>query len=287
MTAPIPEPFKFDLVDSAGYGYVRVWMEREYLLRLAVFPILIKFICAVAVFAVGAQGDMLRTGLIMLPGMLAQGWVLAQFLRTLLMNERWPQQLPKERDDVAIAALVLRARGIVSSTLVFVLIHVISTVIVWGMLQLAPADPAAVEQSADVPDAMRILIIIPLIGFMLASIWAFRLAYLYIPYVVLMPARVYLARLGGFMTSVWMLGLFMVTMVPITVMAAMLANALLSIGGGGAEGADPSTIGQFLVMFISAVVEMVTALIGTTAMVYALRKVIPHAPDALKDIERD
>jgi len=279
------EPFKFDLIDSAGYGYVRVWMEREYLLRLAFFPILIKFVCAIAAFALGAEGDMLRTGLIMLPGVLAQGWVLAQFLRTLLMNERWPQQMPKERDDVAIAALILRARGIVSATLVFVLIHVISTVIVWGMLQLTPADSANAERSVEIPDTARALMIIPLIGLMLGSIWAFRLVYLYLPYSVLMPARVYLARLGGFMTSVWMLGLFMVTMVPITVTAAMIASALLSVGGG-AEGADPSPIAQFIVMLLSAIVEMVTALIGTTAMVYALRKIIPHAQGALPDVER-
>lgn len=281
-----PQPFKFDLIDSAGYGYVRVWMERQYLLRLALIPILIKFVCAVAVYISGSQGDLLRTGLIMLPGMLAQGWVLAQFLRTLLMDERWPQQLPKERDEVAIAALILRARGIVSSTLVFVLIHVISTVIVWGLLQVAPADPGAVEQSTAAAEGLSVLIIVPLVAFMLASIWAFRLAYLYIPYVVLMPAKVYLARLGGFMTSVWMLGLFMVTMVPITVTAALLANALLSIGGSP-DSADPSAIGQFLVMFLSSIVEMVTALIGTAAMTYALRHVIPHAPGTLPDVERE
>lgn len=286
-----PETFHFDLIDSAGFGYVRVWNERHYLLKLALIPLLIKFITSIAVFVLHADDNLLRSGLIMLPGTLAEGWVLAQFLRTLLMNERWPQQMPQERDDKAISHLILRARGIVSATLIFVLIHIVSTVLAWGMLSLDQTAQTMMEQEAsgqdvNVPDAFKGFMIIPLIAFMLASIWAFRLAYLYIPYAVLMPARVYISRLGGFMTSVRMLGLYLITTIPCTVTVALVANALLSITGTG-EGQEMPVVAKFIITFLSTVVDMITAMIATAAMAYALRKVIPHAPDTLQDLNKD
>lgn len=285
------EVFHFDLIDSAGFGYVRVWNERHYLLKLALIPLLIKFITSIAVFALHAEDNLLRTGLIMLPGTLAEGWVLAQFLRTLLMNERWPQQMPQERDDKAIAQLILRARGIVSATLIFVLIHIVSTVLAWSMLSLDQSAQTMMEQEAsgqqvNVPDALKGFMIVPLIAFLLASIWAFRLAYLYIPYAVLMPARAYIARLGGFMTSVRMLGLYMITMIPCTVVVAIIANALLSLSGTSA-GEEAPVVAKFIVTFLSTIVDMLTAMIATAAMAYALRKVVPHAPEALTDINKD
>ena len=277
--------FSFDMIDAAGYGYHRVWTERHYLLKLSLIPILMKFVAAIAYYVMGFEDDILRRGLFMLPALFAEGWVLAQFLRTLLMEERWPQTLPKERDDVAIARLILRARGIISATLIFVMIQLVSTVVAWGVFQIDHKAQALAEQRAAgaVADATGAdgLMIIPVLGLLVASIWSFRLLWLNIPYAVLMPIRVYLSRLGGFMASVRMLGLFLVCVIPLSVFATLLAQMLVS---GTPADTDPPALAQFVIMFISAATDMMTALIATTGMAYALRNVVPHHPDALKDV---
>lgn len=287
---PPPVPYlSFDLIDAAGYGYHRVWTERHYLLRLALIPILIKFVAAISYYITGWDDDILRRGLFMLPATFAEGWVLAQFLRTLLMEERWPQTLPKERDDKAIAHLVLRARGIISATLVFVLIQVVSTVVAWSVMLLDAGAKTIAEQRANgiQPEGgdalLQSLMIVPVIGLLVASIWTFRLLWVNIPYVVLMPMRAYLAQLGGFMASVRMLGLFFVCVIPISVLATMISQFIVSQSGAEAL-ADAPALARFIIMLLSAMTDMVTALIATTGMAYALRNIVPHHPDALKDV---
>ena len=116
----------FNMMDSAGYGFYRVWIERAYLLKLATIPLLIKFACMITVMVLDIEGNILRQGLILFPGVLAEGWVLAQFLRTLLKNERWPTILPADINDAILDKLLLRARGIVAATLAFGLIALAS-----------------------------------------------------------------------------------------------------------------------------------------------------------------
>ncbi len=119
-------PFTFNIMDAAGYGYYRVWTERAYLLKLALIPLMIKFACTIALLVLGFQDNILRQGLVLLPGVLAEGWVLAQFLRTLLKDERWPTYLPAEIDDKVLDRLLLRARGIVAAVLAYGLIALAS-----------------------------------------------------------------------------------------------------------------------------------------------------------------
>jgi len=98
--------FDFNMMDAAGYGFYRVWTERHYLLKLATIPLLIKFACMITVMVLGIQGNILRQGLVLFPGVLAEGWVLAQFLRTLLKGERWPTILPPDIDDTLLDKLL-------------------------------------------------------------------------------------------------------------------------------------------------------------------------------------
>lgn len=288
---PLSPGLSFDMIDAAGYGYVRVWNERSYLLRLAFFPVLIKFIGVIIAYALDYQDDLLRRGLLVLPATFAEGWVLAQFLRTLLMEERWPQTLPKEPDDETVARLLLRARAIISSTLIFVLIQMIATIIGWVILQMDSAvnDMVAAQKSGAAPppseqfEFFPHLMFLPIVAFLVGSFWAFRLIWLNIPYAVLMPGRIYLARLGGMMASVRMIGLFLVCVIPCSVLASVISQSIFSQSGAETAATAPP-IAQFVVMAITAVTDMVTALISTAAMAYAMRNILPHTPDALQDV---
>lgn len=272
----------FDLIDSAGFGYQAVWRERAYLLRLALIPVIIKIACTVAVFAFGYEGNYLRQGLISLPAAFAEGWLLAQFLRTLLLLERWPIMLTEEPSDKKLAALLLRARGIMSCTIMYALI----TFSAYGLkeiyaffYELSGADrvPENAETSGGNP-----LLFIPAFLMLLASIWVFRLLWLYIPVVVLMPVGEFLKKLGGFRASFPMIGIFLVSMIPCFMLAIILSNIVSALLGG--SGSD---LGKFSIMIISVLIETLISLITTASMVYGLRKILPKHPAALPDLQKD
>lgn len=281
--------FNFDLIDAAGYGYHRIWAERHYLARLAIIPLIMKFACAVLAYSLSYTDDILRYGLVLLPAVFAEGWVMAQFLRTLLMEERWPTVLPDRDDEAAFARIIVRARGIISSTLVFVLISLASTVLAWGAFEVdaVTKDIMARQGEAGAEAAKSggasTLLFVPAVAAIFASIWAFRLLWIYIPYAVLMPARDYLQRLGGFMASIRLAGLFLVCMVPLNVLAVMLVQGLISPYGNGLM--DAPAYVRFLGIFVGVLADFIVGLLVTAAMAYAMRDIIPHHPDALKGSE--
>ncbi len=278
--------FNFDLIDAAGYGYHRVWAERHYLLRLAFIPLIMKFACAVLAYSLGYTDDLLRRGLIILPAVFAQGWVMAQFLRTLLMEERWPMPLPERGDDAGLARVILRARGIISATLVFVLINLASTVLAWGAFELDGMAQKVIENRTEVPEAENAgansLLFIPAVAAIFASIWSIRLLWVYIPYAVLMPIGDYLKRLGGFMASIRLAGLYLICMVPLNVLAMMLVQGLLSTSGATLN--DVPAYVSFISIFLGVITDFIVGLLATAAVAYAMRDIIPHHAGALKDV---
>jgi hypothetical protein len=280
--------FNFDLIDAAGYGYHRVWAERQYLIRLAFIPLILKFACAVLAYSLGYTDDLLRRGLIILPAVFAQGWVMAQFLRTLLMEERWPMPLPERGDEAAFARVILRARGIVSSTLVFVLINLASTVLAWGAFELDRVAQGVVDQQAAVPSGdaenpgANMLLFIPAVAAIFLSLWSIRLLWVYIPYAVLMPIGTYLKRLGGFMASIRLAGLYLICMVPLNVLAMMMVQGLLTSSGATLDNV-PAYI-SFISIFLGVITDFIVGLLATAAVAYAMRGIIPHHAEALKDV---
>ncbi len=175
-------------MDATGYGYHRVWRERAYLLKMAIIPLLIKFACTIAVFAMGIEDNFLRQGLVMLPADFAEGWLLAQFLRTLLTDERWPIVLDKMPDERMMSRLLTRARGIVSATLIYVLVSMAGNIMLFGSFAMlgdsafGPLKDAenrdvagdAVRQSENI-DALGTVMFVPSVLALIGLIWAFRL----------------------------------------------------------------------------------------------------------------
>lgn len=300
--------FSFEIMDAAGYGYYRVWKERAYLLKLAAIPLFIKFACTIAIFALNLDDEILRQGLIMLPAMFAQGWVLAQFLRTLLMNERWPVMLPAMPesgipDDRVIAKLLLRARGIIASILIYVLLGMVAYMMRYALFELMPSseeiekaqtamkqmDSAPAEATQAAVSSNDVIFgfasLIPTVLGMAAMVWAFRLLWLYIPYSVLMPTRYYLKALSGFMPSVRLLILFFSCMAPVTFVVIMLARVVYGITDEfGTQTAE--TLGHFITVFLSVSSEIAVGLVTTAAFAWAMKPFLPHAKGAMDDFPK-
>jgi hypothetical protein len=289
--------FNFDIMDSAGYGYYRVWTERAYLLKLAIVPLLIKFTCMVVVMVMELDNNILRQGLVLLPADLAQGWVLSQFLRTLLMGERWPTVLPETMDERILDRLLLRARGIVAGTLSYVLIAMVGYIIRYlvfgvvmgdapvteeGIANALSADDNATDAANAVP--LNPIYFIPLAAFIVAMFWGFRLMWVYIPFAVLMPLRDYLRALGGMMASLKMIALLLCSMAPVMFVFVMVSRFVFSLIHSLGDGGDD--ISQFLVIMLAVLSDTLIALVTTASFVWAMRGFLPKNPDVLKDLPK-
>lgn len=279
---------KFNIMDATGYGFHRVWRERAYLLKMAIIPLLIKFGCTIAVFAMGIEENFLRQGLVMLPADFAEGWLLAQFLRTLLMDERWPIILDKMPDERGMARLLTRARGIVSATLIYVLVSMAGNVMLFGsfaMLGDTAFDPAKTAEgknmanTAENIDALGTVMFIPSVLGLIGLIWAFRLFWLHIPFSVLMPVGEYLAAVKGFMTSVRMMLLYFCCMSPVMFLAVVLSRFFYGAFGDGGD----DMVARFLTILVSSFADVIVSLIAVTAMAWSLRNFLPKSSKAFAD----
>ncbi len=286
-------PFTFNIMDAAGYGYYRVWTERAYLLKLALIPLMIKFACTIALLVLGFQDNILRQGLVLLPGVLAEGWVLAQFLRTLLKDERWPTYLPPEIDDKVLDRLLLRARGIVAAVLAYGLIALASYAVrylVFGvvLVDVGGADGGVGHLATDAnPDSQNItitpLVMLPMLGLSVALFWGFRLMWVYIPFSVLMPLRAYLQAVNGWMSSVRMMALFFCCMTPLMFLVMVISRILSGFIQGFGGGDD---VARFIMVFIAVVAETLIGLVATAAFVWAMRSFLPKNPELLKELPK-
>lgn len=290
--------FNFNMMDAAGYGFYRVWVERSYLLKLMMIPLIIKFACMISVMALGLEGNTLRQGLIMFPGIIAEGWVLAQFLRTLLKNERWPTVLPNNIDDKLLDKLLTRARGIIASILAYALIGLSAYFIRYITFGLVTGDfgansPTSSEEISTMLNEvdgdgkgfqMNPALFLPLLGLTVLMFWAFRLMYVFIPLSVLMPIKDYLKALGGMMASVKMLVLYFCTMTPIMFVTIMISRVVFTTADNLGEVGDGT--GRFVMMFVAMFAEILVALVSTTAFVYAMKDFLPKTTDLLKDLPK-
>jgi hypothetical protein len=281
-------------------GFYRAWVERAYLLKLMVIPLIIKFACMISVIALGVEGNTLRQGLIMFPGIVAEGWVLAQFLRTLLKNERWPTVLPNDIDDKLLDKLFARARGIIASILAYALIGLSAYFIRYITFGLVTGDfgansPTSSEEISTMLNEvdggrdgkgfqMNPALFLPLLGLTVFMFWAFRLMYVFIPLSVLMPIKDYLKALGGMMASVKMLVLYFCTMTPIMFVTIMISRVVFTMADNLGEVGDGT--GRFVMMFVAMFAEILVAIVSTTAFVYAMKDFLPKTTDLLKDLPK-
>jgi hypothetical protein len=263
----------FDVIESAGKGYSLVWSERSYLMRLALLPALIKLMCFSAVIAFGWEHAYLRQALVMLPSYFAEGWLLSHLVRFIFFQQRWPFRSTgdKEKD---VATLKDRARGITAGTVFYVLIRFLQN----GLFAFVrehgePLGAAPMETTAQEPSLLIFIIALLMLVF---TIWAFRFFWLFIPAALNYSVKRFLQGLGGFSTSVYMVGTWLICFVPLVFLLLAITAQLLSMSGADAT-AVPFTV-SFVVGIVQVIIDTLVIMVTTAGMAYAVGEMMQDMP---------
>ena len=245
----------FDLVTAAGSAYIKTWEEREYLFRMAMIPLFIKFIFySISVLYFGSE-NIIRLSLVMLPAYFVEGWFLSHWVRTIILNHRWPFR-PSGDDEKDFPVIQKRARGIMAGTIAYVLINLLVAGYFAFFMSHLPAEMNPEEADPQVA-LLGVLMIISLL-------LLFRFIWLYIPLAVNASMDKVFENIKSMMTSFSMMGLWLVCFIP--------AALVLQLIGGGLEtvaGETPIAAMEGLMLFVRVFVDMIKNIICTAGMAYA------------------
>lgn len=249
----------FDLIGTAASAYKKSWEARHYLLRLAAVPIALKIICF-TIASLYADDSYLLFMLILVPALIAEGWMLAHFIRFLVLGQTWPFR-PTGDMEADHAALSLRARGVLSGMIVFVLINMaIGFLSHFVTVVMGPYMPVNGEPVENIP-AIIPLLSFGLLGFMF---WAFRLLWLHIPFSLNMDLRQFIGTVRGASLTVRLIALWLMCFVPFLLAFQMFAPVLQSL---------PEDLGRFGITIVSILVDTLKSIVTVAGMTYAFREI--------------
>lgn len=250
----------FNIVLSSGKAYSLIWEERQYFLKLALVPLFVKFVCYITILTTGTETDFLRQALIMLPSYFTEGWMLAHIVRLILLNQRWPFK-PSGNVSKDTDIIFDRARGIMSATIVYVLIKLFLA----GVMHVLFSLRETITQNPENTDHQALISLVVLASFM-AFIWAFRLIWVYIPLAVNFPATSYIKKLGGYITSFQFIGVWLVCFIPGLVAASVLTSFVFLAGGE-----EASSFSKFIVAGVQVVFDIFISIVCTAGITYGLK----------------
>lgn len=248
---------KADIIESTVFAYKTLWIERFYVLKLALVPVLIKFACFIAILRFSPDTG-IKQALFMLPGFFAEGWLIAQFLRTFLKAERWPRMISE--DQVISTATDERARGIVSCILVFVLTEMFIALLVSLMEYAKVLTPSPENMETQ----KELFFLVPSLILFAFSLWAFRFLWLFIPLSINVPVRAFLSYIRGIRFSFYMIGIWLLCIMPVFFLMLLLVSALMEPYGGDFYNVPPAV--SFIVVALNVFLETLMNLLAITGI---------------------
>ena len=252
---------QLDIVEPAMKAYKVVWAERQYLLRLAMVPMLIKFICLSLLTLYGWEAEFLKGVLIMLPSYFAEGWLLSHLIRLIYYGHRWPFR-PTGDMDADMVTLAHRARGVMAGTLTYVLTRYLVDGFV-GAMQAAAIQ--AQEQVTDVPPEPSFGSIFLAIMMFSGMLWGFRLLWLYLPAALNRSMKLFLSDINRFIMSLYMIGIWLMSIVPVILVFHIISGIVF---GPEAEQINAAQIMIF--NMLRTVGDTAIWMLSTAAMSYGL-----------------
>lgn len=108
------------------------------------------------------------------------------------------------------------------------------------------------------------------------TIWAFRFFWLFIPAAVNYPVQQFVRRLGGFSTSVYMLGTWIICFLPLVLLLFGITAQLLNMIGGDLSSV-PAVL-EFIVSILQVIIDTLVIIITTAGIAYAVGAILQDAP---------
>lgn len=238
------------ILKCAIMGHKTVWQHRSFILKIALLPLLVKALCTLVVYNMQVDIFHLRFFLVMLPSYILDGWLIAHVLRLLLLNEKhieFPVRNPAVKATILFSVLAMMIQGGIVSLLP-------NTMDMLGLEKVtANWKPNIIE-----------------FGFyvlaLVMAIWAMRLIWLYLPLSIGSSMKEFLREIKGYGTSIYMIGVWLAAMLPITIVLVLLPALTVPI--------EFETIYQLPtslaipVMVLRVLSEMISLLIVTASMAY-------------------
>ncbi|HEY8189369.1 MAG TPA: hypothetical protein VIF12_01685 [Micavibrio sp.] len=255
-----------DVVESVDYGYRFLWREHAYLMRIAVAPVAIKIICLLVLIGLGWEQNFIRSALVMLPSYLAEGWMLAHLIRLVFYDQRWPFE--PTGDQVRDATLLQdRIFGVTGGALFYALIKFLLSGLLAFLAQMQTAviqtDPALRGEPSEIAIIAAFLIL-------LATLWSFRLIFLYVPASAGIGVRSLILQRRGLLVSIQLMGIWLVSFVPFAMLLLVLTTGLM--GGEGSV----AVANRFLIVVVQAVCDTLISIVSTMGIALALRKILEN-----------
>lgn len=256
---------RFDIVDLVTKTYHLLYRERFYLFRLGCIPVFLMTVNFVAVNTIWPDLPLLRRGLFLFPAMLAEAWMVVQFLRTVLTGERWPMRHTLPESGAIPIVFFMRARGLLSGIifyfLVTLMINALAGVTSYTMTPVKnlsmPTDTA--YETSFLALSLSIIVVFGLFNF--------RFLWLYIPLVVNMPVSFFLKRTSGTMINFHLIGLWLAVSLPIMLVGMVVLQPLTDFSKG-----DDMMAFAFFILFsiFNVVLQTMLALATSCAVALAL-----------------
>lgn len=257
---------KFDIINAAGNAYQTSWAARRYLLRLAIVPVALKLLCftLATMYATGGdghEGNYILFMLIMVPALLAEGWMLSHYVRFIVLGQTWPFR-PTGDIESDRAMLSTRARGILSGAIMYVLINMaIGLLSDFAMRVMGPyVSMDGTVNPENIPPAIPMLSIVLMIGMFMG----FRLLWVYIPFALNMEIKPYLHALRGVSGALALIGTWLLCFVPFVLVMKFVGPVFAAIPGGA---------GVFLVTLLSIILDTCKGIVTTAGITFGLREV--------------
>ena len=253
----------FDITAAARQVYGTVWAERSYLLRLAFIPVMVKITCLLFSMNYETHDNIIRLSLFMIPAYFTEGWLLAHWVRYIILGQRWPFR-PSGDNKKDMKQLYFRARGILSGMVCFVLINILMAGFFALFLKYIPLGMDPEKASPEVAALGMFMIAI--------SFLAFRYVWFYVPLAVNIKPILYFRKVQRVSSTFPMLALWLMCFVP-CMMAMQFLSSMVLETAGDMEAATGITAQDVMVTIIRVIFDTLKNLLCAGGIAFALIEV--------------
>ncbi len=256
---------KFDFIEAVVMAYKFVWAKRIVFLQLGFIPFLIKSVLFLLVVMFSLHDNYLRAGLILIPSYAAEGWLISQAIRLVLLVQA------RDFPNAPFLALsspeaAVHRQTLLASVILYTLIKLAVAFLVGLMVYSRSVDVGPQTPTAEIPTLAAAFIGI---GFVFITFWVFRYVWVYVPMAMGYAVKSYVTAVRHFITSFYMLALWMMCFVPV-ILALLLVSELFLQIFPPLDPQTPAPAFTYVMVFFQSAAEIVIALISSVAMTYGI-----------------